>query len=400
MQSVPTERLASHVFVVIRALLVTLLVACASLVVQAQGDAPRAPRLRYRAARECPSKASFEAALRSHASRAPQPAGTTPPRMDVQLKQSGTRAVGELLLEGGGGSEPARRRIEAATCAEAADALAFVAALLLEERRAERAREVVSPTPAETPTPAAPPTPPSPPATSEVAPEANSEPTRTEPTPATTTAQKPAPDEDEEPLPTPPTREEPRRRTSRVRLPRSARATSDGDAAPIALSAEVLASGLLLTGVAPSLNGGGALSGSLGFSHVLVRAGVRASLPQRVTSTEGDARFGFYAGMLAACGELSAAARVALAVCAVGELGRVVARGQDTSAPRSVRRSWFGVGPRAHVSVRVVGPLRIEPGVELMVPLTRDRFEIGGLSLHRVPSLTIRAELALGVRFE
>ena len=85
--------------------------------------------------------------------------------------------------------------------------------------------------------------------------------------------------------------------------------------------------------------------------------------------------------------------------CAQLEGGLLRAVGRQTFAPRSADRPWVGVGASLRGSVDLVGPLSIEAGVRLVLPLIRDSFQFDEVTFHTTSSSSVSGSLGLGLRF-
>jgi len=356
-------------------------------------------QLTYGAPSDCPSRATFERRLRARLARSEPDARGPRVALDVRLERRSEGAVGELVLDDGRGA-PARRRIEARRCSEAVDALAFVTALLLEQRRRERAVGGRSGEDAGSDADATSSAIEEPPSAGEPEParqeDLSPREAATAETPELRTEATPSPEQSrKEPEAAP---HAPQAATAEAARTTPARRRCGP---PPRMHGELTAAALVVSGVAPIARPAAGASAALGVGHVSLRAGVRVALPHTARSDEGAGRFGWWSATAALCaGSAAPTRRVGGALCAAAEVGQLHAEGDDTQAPRRARRTWTAVGPRAQLYVRVLGPLIVQPAVELVVPIARDRFEVGASLLHRVPSLTFRAELALGVRFE
>jgi hypothetical protein len=380
------------------------------------------PPVRYQAAPGCPVRAVFEQRVRArvHASELPGA-----PSLTVRLQQVAGRALGEISLHEGRATV-ARRQIEAATCAEALEAVAFVAALLLEQHAAKHKPAGARPSPparsgrvpsragapdepdVQARSPVNPSPPAGEPAVRQGAP--GSEPALSELTDQGAQAASGGPAEraptagvavpEREPLPA--RRAESDRAVER--RPASFIAPPDRRGVANPLRARLGAAALLVAGVAPRPWPGLALDG--GFARALgplqgaLSIGLRATLPQRERADEGSALFSWWSASAAMCGGSPDAAAVSAELCLTGETGQLTGRGERTLDARTKRVPWFAVGPVAQLAWRLSSRLSLAAGATLLVPLRDDRFQIAGQTLHRVPQLTYRAALGVRLHFE
>jgi hypothetical protein len=387
-------------------------------------------QLVYRAPSSCPARETFEARLATRLRGAPlatdkpvvltvelrgdERVGAQPPRAATQPRFLGTISLTDAEATLG------PRKIEAQSCSEAVDALTFVAALLLEDHaraavdvrsRADDARAsnagarprattpaVRANTRATSPTLAPEAVSDEPSASEPVSPTAPDEPTssiRTEvaapPVPAAALATGDSPSERDPP------NDDADTTTPEFDAMGPARAW------PVRGSLSV--AGLLVSGVAPLLRPGVAVSAGLAWSFgetyaLSLALGVRGTWPHEERSTQGNGEFRWWSSSFSLCARVQSerdAARVSL--CLDGEAGEIVAHGRATDDPHGVRATWLAVGPAARASVRLRGRWRVVPGFGLLVPGARDRFVVGTRELYRVSPLTFRGELALAVEW-
>ena len=95
------------------------------------------PEIVYRAPARCPDASAFAERVRARQRPAQGARPPTARRLEVRIEQRAGRAIGQLRVLGADGALT-RRSIEAATCDEAADALALIAALTLDLDAAEQ----------------------------------------------------------------------------------------------------------------------------------------------------------------------------------------------------------------------------------------------------------------------
>lgn len=346
--------------------------------------------------------AQFAALLRARL--APGALHGAPLRFVVRLAPRPAGVHAELSMQRG--ATLIERQLAAASCAEALDALALVAALILDptppapaasasrsqrrdashaERRDASRTHAAPVSPAEPSTQASPPT---------VAPEHVAEPASVAsesaaPAPAATAAAAPV--------------------TAQAASPADSASRQDTGAAPAAARAKrqrvisLFAGALLLQGVAPVLRPGASLGLALGVRRKRLELGfeieARIAVPHSVESPEGNARFDFGAGAGKFCAlGLFAQARLGVSGCAVAELGALGARGSDTDDAGGGHDFWAALGPALRVELRT-RHVWIRLGSELLLPLPRQRYTLAEETVFSVPYVTFRTQLALGVPF-
>ncbi|WP_129346898.1 hypothetical protein [Sorangium cellulosum] len=141
--------------------------------------------------------------------------------------------------------------------------------------------------------------------------------------------------------------------------------------------------GLAALGLLPAPAPGAALSAEWSFLPRWTLSTGALWLPE-LRADDPTFAFGITAGWLGACVEAIRSRAVALGVC-----GRLVAGSihavifEDLDEPRVVpttpgARPWLSAAAGPRLAVRVVGPLRIEAGVDLLVPATRYSFRVQG----------------------
>jgi hypothetical protein len=282
-------------------------------------------------------------------------------KLHVRIAVSPQGARAEIAVEDGAVISQART-IEARTCSEAVDALALIAALMLDPLQAggsltQSAAELKTPEPSADQQVTA---------TGEAANEPANQPASSEPP----------------------------------------RMSAEQSGAPPATRASTLAlagSALLITGIAPSARPGFGLTAraTRRFTRVTLalHAGIRAALPETQTVTDGSAALRWWSAHFNACTHTSIA-RGALVVlpCAAGELGALTAQGSRTEAARDSRRVWSAAGAGLGVVWQVSRRIGLFLAGEGLLPLVRDRYLLGRSVVHRVPTLTIRGELGVSVR--
>ena len=306
-------------------------------------------------------------------------------------------AVGELLIAQSGGRSSSRR-LSAASCAEATDAIALIIALTLDPDSATK--------PSTTPTPKPPPKSiPAPATTAAAATSARTAPATTERAHERASSEAPAARP-----PTPPTASQP--------------ATPAGPAAPAAISNDERPVVVAETPAQPvatqSRFGAGATAQAIfgpapgtlpGFAIYLLAALDRDALwsPAAViwathASSSGLAEPGGTAAFTLDDLTLDACAlRLRLSVleargCATGIYGRLAATGSKTYSPATVARP-FAVAGGALLLSAVLGRVELTGRIGGGASLIRDSFAFAPSVFHRTDAVTVAASLGLGVRF-
>ena len=89
--------------------------------------------------------------------------------------------------------------------------------------------------------------------------------------------------------------------------------------------------------------------------------------------------FGMTAGWMGACADLLRSRAVSLGPCGrilAGAIHAVLYTDPEVTPTDPGARAWVGVGAGARIAVRVLGPLRVEAGLDLVAPLTRHAFTL------------------------
>jgi hypothetical protein len=349
--------------------------------------------LRYEAFAGCPDRDAFAKNLDARR-RGPAAAGAV--QLDVRLRSTAElphRVEGSIVVSSASGTGSARR-ITASTCAEAADALALIAALALQGieveevppaedtdepaigrrsgRRADRPR-ASDPSRAQDP--------PS---------QDASEVSETEAT-TTTTSEAPA----ETAIAT--ENEVVDDGAAEVREPASEAEPVEPDAERTTRVCLRLAGGVA-SGVLPRVQpfpelALGLEQGPPGVLFWSVHAAFRISPDQTRHFDQGVVTFGWWAGLSAVC--LGArGTRLSASGCATLEVGVLSGDASDTNSPRDKRRAWVALGPGLTFGYDVTRALRLSLRAELLTPLTRYRLELPrGLAVHEPSALGLRAGL-------
>jgi hypothetical protein len=342
------------------------------------GAAAGAVDLRYFAPPSCPDRAAFEARLR-HRTQAAQvdPRATrSPRRFDVRVVLGAERAEGRIVVVDADGTT-ATRRIEAATCEEAVDGLALIAALTLDPNLAD-SNEAAEDRAAEGG------------ASEEHAAEDGAAEDRVAAGGA-------------EPLAgTSATGSETDRAADETT---SADRTADGGAhAADMIGLDVSVSALVTTGVAPGAGVGGSIAIGLARIEAPVDLsaflGFRLTAPQSAATTpDGGAEFAWWSGVAGGCAGRADPAAVSLWACAVAELGRLTAAGRETGNAQTSSRRWLAVGPLAALEWSPTSPVFLRAAAGVGFPLERDRFLLGDRVISQVLAAALRGEAGAGARF-
>lgn len=286
----------------------------------------------YRAAADCPSQASFEAAILARAPRAQRAADTarTWARFEVHLPAPGAEKARLFVALADGTSQD--REITADGCAEAMQSMAIIAAMILEAQPEQPVAEPVEPAPAA------------------VAPEPRA------PTAVTAATETPAP-----------------------RLP----ARRTWLTAALGVVAE--------NGAAPSPGFGAAVSAELGSeTRGVLAPSVRLSLvgvqPEAVESTAGEASFRLLLARVHGCALRLGTEAASLRFCALVEAGALTGQGIGARNERSQTMPWLGVGLGALGDLSLRGPFALELGGGVRNLLVHDEFVFSpGEQIHQVP---------------
>jgi hypothetical protein len=142
--------------------------------------------------------------------------------------------------------------------------------------------------------------------------------------------------------------------------------------------------GFASVGVIPSPAAGVALSGEWAILPRWTLETGALWLPEQHATRQTFA-FGLTAGWLGACWEMVRSRSLAFGLCGRAVAGAIYAviYGEEdlppTILPTDVgSRAWLSLGAGTRLGFRVVGPLRIETGIDLLVPLTRYNFQLEG----------------------
>lgn len=331
-----------------------LSLACvAALAVEHAAAAEPAPfHLSYQAPSDCPTEAAWLAELGRRSSRA-QLVGAeqAAPSLRVTLRQTARSVEAELVATDVDG-RTTRRALVASSCDEAVEGSAWVSALWLDP----------SATLAEPPEPTEPSPPPAPPS-----------PAPPPPLRAPVPAQPP---------------KAPRDRAPRL-LPVEVAAVVQGGRfftalpeSPLGFAGFLQLSAWRASWVRPSLRVGYAAEGS----------GV-------APTARGNVRVSLQSMRAVGCAlEWPRRGALRLEPCALFELGRLLGRGEDTSAGTTAHVGWRSLGALARATLKILPQLALEAEAGLVFPFGRERFVFGPdpvVAGYRTPALA--GTLALGI---
>ena len=117
------------------------------------------------------------------------------------------------------------------------------------------------------------------------------------------------------------------------------------------------------------------------------------------TEAAGTADFQLDRADLVACVIGLRSEVLAARACIAGAIGRLQASGSETYDPNNHARLWLSAGGELLLSVELFGPLQLQAGAGLAVPLRRDRFAFAPRVFHRVAAAVPYGHLGLAVRF-
>jgi hypothetical protein len=136
--------------------------------------------------------------------------------------------------------------------------------------------------------------------------------------------------------------------------------------------------------------------------HASVRVSLERSLSGAIDFRTATATFARTSAAVEACPWHAALARLEVAPCAIVEAGVLHADSSGVAAPAHSTRAWVAVGAGARAAVDVVGPLFVDVGAGLVVPLVRDNYYFApdqSKVVSRPEVAGLRASLGLGARF-
>jgi hypothetical protein len=348
----------------------------------AQADVTESIRLDYEASPGCPDEQAFVSLIRARTARArvvvhEETARIFRVKLAAQDRPSGTVTVIDGVHAAGA------RRVDAATCADAAEAMALIVALAVDPRALVTAQPPVASAPpgvesgdapaassAGTPAPV-------------FAPAA---PSSTAPTPALPLDPKPTVQEG-----SPASRTNDRPSQPVIR--------------PLALAFFAGVDLAVTGGVTPTAIVAGAPY--LGWRSTRahgVGASLRLSFLRSGTGTlrvpGGAANFDWTVGRMDVCSILWPDASLRLGGCARVEAGLLDVTGEQIAAGRTQHGPWVAVGPHARLEWSFLGALvlDLEVGPELRIPQDRFYF-LPGTTAYRVPLAGLSTEAGVGAHF-
>jgi hypothetical protein len=276
----------------------------------------------YRAAEECPSQATFEAAILARAPRAKKAAAGSEARVQIEAELNALRRLRVSTRDG----TSQDREIVAEGCMEAMQSMAIIVAMILDAQPPEPSSLLAA-----DPSPA--------------------------PAPSLQDRSAPA-------APAPP----------RHRLVAAVVLAADAESAAAPTTAFGLAAGAELGSSAPGL-----VSPSARLSLVVAQAA-------RVETTAGDARFRLVLGRAHLCGLQLAGARSSWRLCALVEAGTLLGHGIGARNQRGQTMPWLGTGLAAFGAFELAGPVGLELGAGARALFVKDHFVFSpDQNVHQVP---------------
>jgi hypothetical protein len=311
----------------------------------ASGQSPE-PAVSYEAPADCGSQGEFEARVRARTrNHTLEPTGEShPSRFDIQLRHEEPKVLGSITIYETTG-DANTREIEAASCSEAVDGLALIAALILDPNSL---LTQPSTTAEPKPTPAPAPAPPAPVA-------------------------RPI-----EPAPKPPPK---KRFGSGFDLSGSGLMPGVADRWGLGLEA-----------------GPGFTTDAIVPSGSLFRLSGRAAWASISKGPDGTADLQWWAINASLCPVLLGLDGALLGtLCVSGEWGKLQGTGRKTLNHATRTSTWWSIGPALLGRWKVLSPLFVQLGFEGLVPLNRDSFLLGDAIAYEAPAVAWRGQLGLGV---
>lgn len=315
--------------------------------------------LSYRVSDGCPDHAafiaSFEQRLNEPSLRVTPSAGV----IDVSVHKEGNqyRASLSILLQGG---EVLTRSIEASTCDQAVDAIAFVLAVALDPKSPEAIVVQQSPT------------------ADQGAPGADDAPRQ----PASSAGPSGQASENEKDS----------KGHSSAKPARARRSSTPAVERRRDFFVRLFAGPALVAGALPQNAFGGQLSVEVGvtgggFWSPSLRWGVSIFAPVTVEHTLGDARFQFWTTQTELCPTELSWGRLDVRPCGQVSLGQTSAEGSDTFEPNAVHRLWFSLGISGRLGLALHRHVRISVGGSLEFPVIRDGYHFDESILYQTPPI-------------
>jgi hypothetical protein len=318
-------------------------------------------RLEYVAADGCPDRASFEARVQAHTTRARFVDDGQGRTFELRLG-AGQSPGGQMTVRRAGAGE-GTRQVHASTCSEAADALALMVALAIDPSA------VLVPPPA---------TSASSPAPMPAAPWESAYSVAGPPPAAPAVVPPAAPDRGE---------------------------TAPPSQAPPARSLSLGADLVIAQGVAPTaLVGASPFVGWRSVTRSAIAPSIRAAFLRASSSevdvTGGSATFVWTVGSVDGCILSWPRGSARVLACARVEGGTLQGTGAKIPGAHSNTRTWLAAGPLARGEWDVLAPLFLEADVAALVHITADRFYfVPDTTVYEVPLVGIVASAGVGVHF-
>lgn len=153
--------------------------------------------------------------------------------------------------------------------------------------------------------------------------------------------------------------------------------------------------GVVGGGLAPAPSIGGAIFGSITRAAFLLTIEARADLPASRSDIDPSARVWLAHGNVVPC-----YARAPFAVCAVVSAGAIWAEGRGTLATSRVGTApYVAGGGRFEISLPLGDILFARAHADLVAPITRPKFSIGGERVYELPVLAVAGGVGIGARF-
>jgi hypothetical protein len=288
-------------------------------------------RLDYEAPAQCPASTAFAAKIEGHTPLARlSTTETASRRFRAVFDTSGPAARGRLEIVDFDGTASVRE-VEGRDCNEVADALALIAAIVIDPNA-----RPASPPPAEQSAPTRPR-----PITEVTMPQPIPVPTIVRPPP------RPPPEPAPEPLPL------------RLGLVFQAGAVSERLVPKLGVA--------LFYGVEALLDRDELFAPSLRASLYRIRSG-------EIQTDFGKANFEWTAGRLSACPILWSWNSIGVRPCLIGDFGRVLAEGSETTDEASASLFWAALGAAGRAEALFVDTLLLEIEAGVLFPLNNQRF--------------------------
>ena len=159
----------------------------------------------------------------------------------------------------------------------------------------------------------------------------------------------------------------------------------------------------LVAGALPELAYGGQASLAVGLAgggwwSPALRMGVSVFAPVVVEHTLGDARFQFWTTTTELCPSELSWGRFDFRPCGMVDIGRTSAKGSDTYDPQSSHRLWVSFGVTARLGWTLSKKLRLSAGGNLEFPVTRDGYHFDEFLVFQTP--TIAGSWSLGMELQ